>query len=472
MHAPARFFAIAAIGYAIVIGCLTAGAGVAVHRLDVSRREQTASIEAHGRELLLAERLRSAAHEMTAALRGYLIAGDESLLVELNRARAAFARRLDELRDAPVAEPDAIDRVVRAAAAYDASRARSVGAAATRPARTAITDMFEADLLPLHRDLDRALDDLVARTSEVRRTSAVAASADAAGARRLATGIFVATLFLGASCAWLTTRWLAGLYGREQEALRRAEAAVGARDEALGVVAHDLRNPLNAIGMKAQLIARSPEPSERTRAHARAITTAVSRMGTLTGQLLDVAVAGAGSGPSIRSCRVGDLIDETVTLFESLAEPRSVALESTCDDPDARILADADQVLQILSNLVGNALRFTPTGGSVRVVAARADDRVVFTVRDTGPGIPAADAPFLFERFWTSDGGARRGVGLGLFIAKRLVEAQSGKIWVESRPGEGSAFHFTLPVDAGVASPSPRPPPAAGTTEMEDRRDG
>jgi signal transduction histidine kinase len=121
------------------------------------------------------------------------------------------------------------------------------------------------------------------------------------------------------------------------------------------------------------------------------------------------------------------------------------------------VLADGSRVLQVLSNLVGNAIKFTPDGGSVRIACAADGESARFSVTDTGPGIPPEQIPQLFGRFWQADSADRRGVGLGLSIAKGIVEAHGGRIWVESRVGAGSTFHFTLPLVAPEAREAPVP---------------
>jgi len=117
-------------------------------------------------------------------------------------------------------------------------------------------------------------------------------------------------------------------------------------------------------------------------------------------------------------------------------------------------LADRERVLQVLSNLLGNALKFTPPGGRIRVDVERQDRMTArFTVADTGPGVLEQDAPHVFERYWKHETEGKKGTGLGLFIAKGIVDAHGGRIWVEGEPGRGATFRFTLPVAA--------PPPAS-----------
>ena len=123
---------------------------------------------------------------------------------------------------------------------------------------------------------------------------------------------------------------------------------------------------------------------------------------------------------------------------------------ATARDPDTRglrVQADAQRILQVLSNLLGNAARFTPPGAEIKVRAQRADDQVVFSVADSGPGIPAEHLPHIFDRFWQARRTGRHGIGLGLAIVKGIVEAHGGRVWAESELGVGSTFFFTLPIE-------------------------
>jgi signal transduction histidine kinase len=141
-------------------------------------------------------------------------------------------------------------------------------------------------------------------------------------------------------------------------------------------------------------------------------------------------------------------------VFSALARPKSIRLEWRLEQPAWSVLADRGRALQVLSNLVGNAIKFTPEGGAVHI-AARADGTAVrFAVRDSGPGITPEHLPHVFDRFWKADRAMTRGTGLGLFIAKGVGEAHGGRIWVESEPGRGAVFYFTLPIVPVPGSPA------------------
>jgi PAS domain S-box-containing protein len=232
----------------------------------------------------------------------------------------------------------------------------------------------------------------------------------------------------------------------------RSELATRTRDEVLRVVAHDLRAPLGVIALCAGKLLKLP-PGERAidTKPLEVIRKAVGRASCLIQDLLDVARMEAGHLTVERGpLDTPALVREAVELHRALAEARSLHLVVDIPTDAPPILADHDRVLQILSNLLGNALKFTPAGGSVWVRVVPEGDRVRFSVRDTGAGISPEDLPHLFEPFWQARAGGKEGAGLGLAIVKGLVDAHGGRLWVESTLRVGSTFSFTLPL----------PPPA------------
>ena len=234
-----------------------------------------------------------------------------------------------------------------------------------------------------------------------------------------------------------------------QEALRQA---VRARDEVVAVVSHDLRNPLGTIAAAAGLLLDVELPPETHREHLSMIVRATERMNRLIGDLLDVARIESG-GLSVEPAvvEVEPLLTEAVEMLAPLARERGLTLSCAVEPGLPNVRADHDRVLQVLSNLVGNALKFTVQGG-IRLGAARGDQGdVVLTVADTGPGIPPEALDHLFDRFWQQNPNDRQGAGLGLAIVRGIVSAHGGRVWVDSRVGEGSTFSFDLP-----AAPSGR----------------
>jgi PAS domain S-box-containing protein len=235
----------------------------------------------------------------------------------------------------------------------------------------------------------------------------------------------------------------------------QARRAVRSRDDVLAVVSHDLRSPLNLVLIAAHSLARSREGSGDK--HLQKIHRAVERMDHMIRDLLDMSSIEAGH-LSIRPERLGlgSLIAEVAEMLGPQAAERKLRLEvKPPTNAELEILCDRERVLQVFANLGGNAIKFTPAGGSVTIGAERIGLEVRFAIRDTGTGIRPDRLAHVFDRYWQAEETAKKGTGLGLFIAKGIVEAHGGRITVESIDGEGSTFSFTLP----LATPSAEQPP-------------
>ncbi len=240
----------------------------------------------------------------------------------------------------------------------------------------------------------------------------------------------------------------AGLVVEHARLFHEAEQATRARDEILAVVAHDLRNPLNTVMMAAGLMLETTSPERpQERRQVEIVRRAADRMNRMIQDLLDVKRLESGRlGLEPKPESVSGLIADTLEMLRPLATGSSISLESHLSPNLPSVMADAARISQVLSNLVGNAVKFTPREGLITITAERQDAEVRFAVIDTGPGIPAEQVPHIFGRFWQAKSSDRRGIGLGLAIAKGIVEAHRGRIWVESSVGLGSTFYFTLPV--------------------------
>lgn len=230
---------------------------------------------------------------------------------------------------------------------------------------------------------------------------------------------------------------------------RQAQQATRARDDVLGIVSHDLRNPIHTIHMSASFLLETAVaglPPTKLAPQLGIIRRSAMRANTLIGDLLDVTRIEAGSLAVDASPHdAASLLDESMAEMTAIATEKGVTLDYRWIGEPARVLADKGRIAQIVSNLVGNAIKFTPRGGSVSVSGEFATHNATFVVKDTGAGISAEHMPHLFDRFWQVNKKTRQGAGLGLFIAKGIVEAHGGELQVESTLGEGSKFSFTLP---------------------------
>ncbi|MDX2090938.1 MAG: HAMP domain-containing sensor histidine kinase [Kofleriaceae bacterium] len=243
-----------------------------------------------------------------------------------------------------------------------------------------------------------------------------------------------------------------------EEAAKHLEAelrkAVAARDEVLGIVAHDLRNPLSTATLTAELLVR-PEHERRVQSRhlADRLGRALKRANRLIEDLLDVTRLENGSNVSVAPCPqpLDALAREAFDMLEPAATAASVALEAKVAPDLPLAWADEARIVQVLGNLIGNALKFTPRGGRVHVSATQLGDELSVTVADTGKGVAPEHLAHMFDRFWQANAADRRGAGLGLAIAKGIVEAHGGRIWAESEPGRGCRVTFTLPVATAEA---------------------
>jgi light-regulated signal transduction histidine kinase (bacteriophytochrome) len=229
----------------------------------------------------------------------------------------------------------------------------------------------------------------------------------------------------------------------------RGQRAVRARDEVLAVVAHDLRNPLWVIDLQARELLQTDAASSELpslREGAAMTRSAVAQMTSLIDNLLDLAAIEAGRLPlHLQPVAVQETVEQALQTLRPLAEANGLTLVAELDS-GASMLADRDRFYQVLSNLIGNAVKFTPAGGRITLRAEPRGGEVIFTVADTGPGIPPEELKDIFVRYSRTDRAEqRKGVGLGLFVVKGIVEMHGGQIRAVSAPGEGATFVFSLP---------------------------
>lgn len=238
------------------------------------------------------------------------------------------------------------------------------------------------------------------------------------------------------------------LHEAERAARFDAEEATRAREEILSVVSHDLRNPLGTILMGVSTLHTLVEDTDPKAALIRAVADRIQRqsdrMARLIEDLVDFAGIQAGKlSIERRPTAPETVVRQTAELFGSLAQERGIAFQVELLEQLPVIDVDPHRAVQALSNLLANAIKVTMKGGRVSI-GALGGDEVVFFVRDSGPGIEAAELPRLFERYWRSKKTTYKGAGLGLSIARGIVDAHNGRIWAESQVGVGATFFFTL----------------------------
>ena len=400
-------------------------------------------------ELASVQRLRLQAEKIVAATRGYLLTGEHSYQLGADAAQVELDAQLDELRARQLdvesdREAAAVSRSARAYA-LASTRAASQRSSATldklvtyfddtlQSQRTSFESSVDTFASHQRASFDVALDHArsVARTAQL----AVVIAA-------------VAAMAIAISLATAVIRRLTLQFVRLREAHAAADAAAAAREEMLAVVSHDLRNPLHAIILGTAMMDEVAR-DERGRRQVRIVHNAATRMQHMVDELLVAAQLDAREIElHYESCTPQRLLVETRELFQARAKEREIDLATR--GTEVAIVGDHERLLEVLSNLVGNALKFTPPGGQIVITAEPCERAVRFAVADSGPGIAPEQVPHLFDRYWQgSKGNARTGLGLGLYICKRLVEAHHGAIGVDSTLGSGTTFWFDVPASDG-----------------------
>jgi signal transduction histidine kinase len=242
------------------------------------------------------------------------------------------------------------------------------------------------------------------------------------------------------------------------EQLETELQALTSREAFMAMVGHDLRSLLGGIVLSAELlrdVEQADEPFVKVARYAASIQRFSARMNQLVGDLMDVTSIEAGKLSMIRlRHNASSLVRDSLNASEPAAAAQGIELACEQDEAAAMVELDHERILQVLTNLVGNALKFTPRGGRITIALERRGDEVCFSVGDTGTGIAPHLLETLFTRYYPSDVGVRRsrGLGLGLFIAKAIVDGHGGRIWAESTPGVGTTLRFTLPLHGPAAA--------------------
>lgn len=448
------------LGFGLLLALIAATGAVALAAIDgvVSREDQAAFDLAEA--LSRAERLRYHAEFMVAASRGFLLTRHPVFEQRFQEARRRFREEAAALRRQCPPAGAALFESMRAAGetyaslAAEAARRQTTGDAAPR-----LLAYFERVVSP-SRELFRVkIDDF---TREMRATFQQASDHLRADVRRsgwvigLVTGVALA---IGVALGWAVTAKLLDQFRIVQAAEASAHREADARAEMIAIASHDLRAPLNVILASNRFLLKDLAPDGgATRRLAEASGRAATSMLRLIEDVLESSRLDSGT-LTLRpeDCSAVTIAREAAGVAEAAAAPKGIRLVLRVPPNDVPIEADRDRLVRVLTNLLVNAVKFSPEGSTV-TLAVEADDQTIrVAISDQGPGIPPDHLPRIFERHWQ----ARRlgeGLGLGLYIAKTIVELHGGSLTVSSRPAEGSTFTVMLP----RRSPAPGTPPPAG----------
>ncbi len=245
-----------------------------------------------------------------------------------------------------------------------------------------------------------------------------------------------------------------GIAVERAQLYNQAKEAVQARQDILAFVSHDLKNSLMSLFLNVEMLLRNAPRDERRHGWKQLdrIRRGITQMRRMIEDLLDVGSIESGRlAIDPREHEIGDLFQDAVELSAPLIQDKRIEIRTEVPPPPFKVRCDRERMMQVFSNLIGNAVKFVPEKGTIVLSATASGTNALVAVRDTGPGIPAARLPHLFQRYWQADETARKGRGLGLFITKGIVEAQGGVIWAESQVGVGSTFFITLPLATPIA---------------------
>ena len=231
-----------------------------------------------------------------------------------------------------------------------------------------------------------------------------------------------------------------------------AEMNLATRDRMIAIFGHDLRGLLNALTVHAELLLRNGGGAGEE--SGRNVRLTIARMDQLITSLLEAVRLNANTLTVVpRPLDVADLLREAVEIFRPLARAKSLSLTLAVPKPPLRATADHSRMFQVISNLLSNAIKFSTVRGRITVQATRSGQDLQVAVRDDGPGIPECELDRVFEGFYKLRNSDDRGLGLGLYISRAIIQAHGGRIWAASPPGAGSTFYFTVPRSESEPAP-------------------
>ena len=439
---------------AAIVACIVPLATLGFLAMYRIVEEQRTLVSTNYQQLLFAERLRYIDTTVSALMPVFVLTGDERILPRIEERHKEFtelARRIRSTEPDPrtVAILDRVELLSRQAqiAAEPAIELRKQGARIED-----INSYIESHSGPIAISLRDSLRNLIAKENE--ELEAARDRLTSALQRVIGTlaGLTVLSLILLGYVMRklrLTMKSKRSEDEAQEQSLLEQRRIANARKEAVQVVAHDLKNPLGTIKMSLDMAMEEAEASSDTSPDLfeglRIATRSADSMERLIRNVLDHAKIEAGQLVLDKSaCDLGQLIDDLSERFLPLASAKGLRIEIDTV-PGLQTECDPVRIEQVLSNLVCNALKFTPSGGLIRIEAQKNDGEIVISVRDSGVGMKAEHIPHIFDRFWQVRETEKLGTGLGLAISKSIVEAHDGKIAVQSAPGTGSCFTITLP---------------------------
>jgi len=444
------------LGFGSLVALILMTGATALYILQVTISREDAASLTLAENLVEAERLRFQAEFMVAASRGYLLTGHQEFRRHFRDARREFLAQAGALRlRCTSAQAVLLDDMVGDGQQYimladEAARHRTPD---SRPEE--VLAFFERVLGPARTLFRSKVDDFVHQERDAFQVESDRIHSVVRRAALAAVGVALLAAVLGSGLGIGVSRRLVRNFRTEEAAVLTARQAVAAREEIVAIASHDLRAPLGVILMSQSFaMRRLSQESDDLRAPMEAIGRAAKSMLQLIEDVLETSRIDAGAvALRLEACHMEDLVQAAIDVLEAPALARGVRLARVVQGGSAIVRVDRSRLVRVLTNVIGNAVKFSPAGGEVVIELRREDGTMRCSVQDRGPGIATEHLPLLFERHWQAHRSGSGGLGLGLYIARNLVELHGGTLHVESTLGAGSTFFFTLPCEE-------TPPPA------------
>ena len=425
---------------------------VGVSSVIAVNHERTQLLEQHVKAVSYAHELRFfQTAEHVSAVR-YVLTGDTAFYDELLRMRLAIDETLIRLRSVDPNTVTQLDQIIVIRDQLLDDTAPGVEMRRNGASLASVHDFMEARGRDTVAKLDEAIKDLLLYERDIFSEARDKSNVSITHLMRGLVFVSVLTLvgFVVIVLLLMRSAQIRQLHEQDRERLfALAKGTAQARKEVLEMVAHDLKNPLAAIDISLQRLLRKSSALPDTLKAGKLVGTALhakAAMQELIESLLEQSKLESGNLElELQPGHLEDVIGRATQMLGALASEKSIDIDVIPANKLPMVRFDTARVSQVLANILGNAVKFTPAGGKITVSTSAHKEGVCISIADTGPGIPKHQLDYVFERFWQARATHKRGTGLGLAIAKSVIDAHGGKIWAESDLGQGAKFSFTLP---------------------------